>query len=219
MNPLANAGQRLVTIVDLGIQNILSVENAFRVIGASVQTAKTAEAIQNVHFLVLPGVGAFGTAQARLEETGLADAIKKHATEKRLPLLGLCLGMQLLADSSDEFGHHLGLGLIPGKVVRLQDQSPEFRVPNIGWRAVIPTGQSVILPVEPSRLPETSYYHVHSFHFQCEESKDVAGISNFGRQTIASAVHRANIFGTQFHPEKSQDAGLDLLHAVLHGLN
>lgn len=218
MNPSANSGQKLVTIVDLGIQNILSVENAFRVIGADVQIVKTAEEIQNAHFLVLPGVGAFGAAQARLEETGLAKAIKKHATEKRLPLLGLCLGMQLLATSSDEFGSHLGLGLIPGKVTRLQEQLPDFRVPNIGWRAVRSTGQSCFLPIDPPNHADTSFYHVHSFHFQCDETKDVAGVSNFGHQTIASAIHRANVFGTQFHPEKSQDAGLDLLHAVLHGL-
>ena len=140
MNPWASSGQKLVTIVDLGIQNILSVENAFRAIGANVQMAKTPLDIQNANFVVLPGVGAFGAALARLKKTGLADAIKRHATEKRLPLLGLCLGMQLLATSSDEFGNHLGLGLIPGKVTRLQDQLPEFRVPNIGWRAVRSTG-------------------------------------------------------------------------------
>jgi len=218
MNPWASSGQKLVTIVDLGIQNILSVENAFRAIGANVQMAKTPLDIQNANFVVLPGVGAFGAALARLKETGLADAIKRHATEKRLPLLGLCLGMQLLATSSDEFGNHLGLGLIPGKVTRLQDQLPEFRVPNIGWRAVRSTGQSRFLPIDPPHQAETSFYHVHSFHFQCDKGEDVAGVSNFGHQTITSVIHRANVFGTQFHPEKSQDAGLDLLHAVLHGL-
>jgi glutamine amidotransferase len=219
MNLLANPGTRQVTIIDLGIQNILSVENAFRVIGAEVRIAKNVQDIQNSKFLVLPGVGAFGAAQARLEQTGLAEAIKKHVNECQLPLVGLCLGMQLLATSSDEFGNHLGLDLIPGKVTRLQDQPPDFRVPNIGWRSVLPTGSSCLFPSDQANQSGSSFYHVHSFHFMCDKTDDVAGCSNFGAQTVTSVVHRKNVFGTQFHPEKSQDAGLDLLHAVLHGLS
>lgn len=209
---------RQVTLIDLGVQNILSVENAFRVIGADVQVAKTAREIDGVDFLVLPGVGAFGAAQARLNETGLVEAIKKHAVEKRLPLLGLCLGMQLLGTASDEFGNHLGLNLIPGKVTRLQDQLPTFRVPNIGWRSVKSTGQSSLFSAALPQNTDASFYHVHSYHFQCDDNAHVAGVSNFGNQTVASVIHRGNVFGTQFHPEKSQDAGLDLLHAILHGL-
>ena len=144
----SSSDRKAVSIVDLGIQNILSVENAFKIIGADVRIVSEPREIDNARFLVLPGVGAFGAAQAKLEETGLAAAIKKHAIEKGLPLLGLCLGMQLLATTSDEFGNHLGLGLIPGRVTRLKEQLPDFRVPNIGWRTVTSTGQSSLLPAD-----------------------------------------------------------------------
>jgi glutamine amidotransferase len=216
MKPEDQTGHKQVTIVDLQVQNILSVENAFRVIGADVRVVRQASELDEARFVVLPGVGAYGAAAARLAETGLAAAIRRHAIERRLPVLGLCLGMQLLADSSDEYGFNQGLGLIPGRVVRLDDQPPEFRVPNIGWREVHGTGHSAVLP---RAMDGRSFYHVHSFHMHCTHAADVAGVSNFGATDIASIVHRGNVFGTQFHPEKSQDAGLDLLHAVLHGLS
>ncbi len=215
MTLAAQAGRELVTIIDLEIQNILSVENAFRVIGADVRVVKSAQDVEDASFLVLPGVGAFGAAAARLEETGIAAAVRRHAQQKHLPVLGLCLGMQLLADTSDEYGFNRGLGLIPGRVVRLLDKPPEFRVPNIGWREVRHSGHS---PLLPNTAQVRSFYHVHSFHLQCDDPTQVAGWSRFGDVDIASIVHRDNVMGTQFHPEKSQDAGLDLLHALLHRL-
>lgn len=215
MNFPAKKERPLVTIIDLEIQNILSVENAFRVVGADVRIIKTTRELDGSGFVVLPGVGAFGTAAARLKETGMGIALRHHALELRLPLMGLCLGMQLLADTSEEYGLNDGLGLIPGKVVQLQDMPPEFRVPNIGWREVKSTGNSDLLP---QLVKQNSYYHVHSYHFQCADSADIAGFTRFGDGDIVSVVHRANVFGTQFHPEKSQDAGLDMLHTVLHFL-
>lgn len=205
-----------VTIIDLEIQNILSVENAFRVVGAEVAIARDAAAVAAAEFLVLPGVGAFGAAMERLHETGIAQAVCSHARVKRLPLMGMCLGMQLLADGSHEYGFHPGLGLIPGTVELLQEAPPDYRVPNIGWREVVASGNSALLP----RGSETrSFYHVHSYHMICAQAGDVAASSRFGAADITSVVHRDNIFATQFHPEKSQDAGLDLLHAVLHALH
>jgi imidazole glycerol-phosphate synthase subunit HisH len=206
---------RVISIIDLGVQNILSVENAFRVIGADVRVVKDAAQVADAEFLVLPGVGSFGAAAARLEATGLMSAVRRHAKERKLPLVGLCLGMQLMAESSEEHGVHEGLGLIPGKVVRLEEAPPQFRVPNIGWRTVSLQGTSTLLP---RALDGRSYYHVHSFHLRCTDPSDVAGVSRFGGDHIASIVHRGNVFGTQFHPEKSQDAGLDLLHAVWNEL-
>ena len=207
--------EKTVCIVDLGIQNILSVENAFRTIGADVQIITTPDQIEQAQFLVLPGVGAYSAAMEKMRNAGHDLAIRRHALDKKKPLLGLCLGMQLLADSSEEFGTSKGLGLIRGKVVRLADQPPQFRVPNIGWRDVKNTGNSRLLGKLQKPL---AFYHVHSFHFECDDPLDVAGTSMFGQRDITSIVHKANIFGAQFHPEKSQDAGLDLLHAVLHTL-
>lgn len=213
---MADAGKfKTVTIVDLGIQNILSVENAFQVIGAQTRVVTDAAGVASAEFLVLPGVGSFGAAVARLRETRIFDAVRDHALVHCRPVVGLCLGMQLLADSSDEHGEHAGLGLVPGRVVRLNEIPPEYRVPNIGWRNVSLTGRSKLLPAS---LDKRSFYHVHSYHFVCADAAHMAGVSKFGNDDIAAIVHRSNVFGTQFHPEKSQDAGLDLLHTVLTAL-
>ncbi len=206
--------KKTVSIVDLGIQNIHSVENAYRTIGADVRIVTTVTEAEEAQFLVLPGVGAYSRAVEKLSDTGLDRVIRRHAIEKRRPLLGLCLGMQLLADASEEFGCNEGLGLIKGRVIKLIDQPPQFRVPNIGWREVRPTGNSGLLPDGGT----CAYYHVHSFHFKCDNVLDVAATTHFGTQNIASIVHRGNVVGAQFHPEKSQEAGLNMLHFILHNL-
>jgi glutamine amidotransferase len=209
--------QREVTIVDLQIQNIQSVANAFRTIGARVRVAADAGGIESAEFLVLPGVGSFSAAAACLGKGTLRQAIRRHALEEKRPVLGLCLGMQLLADSSEEHGLHDGLGLIPGQVVRLQEVPPEFRVPNVGWREVrFRAGAEGQLP---SGLDGRSFYHVHSFHFVTRDPAHTIAASRFGEGEIASIVRRGNVVGTQFHPEKSQEAGLDLLHALLQQLH
>jgi imidazole glycerol-phosphate synthase subunit HisH len=211
------SAQREVTIVDLQIQNIQSVENAFRTVGARVKVATDAAAIEGAEFLVLPGVGSFSAAATRLRIGSLRQAIRRHALEKGRPVLGLCLGMQLLADSSEEHGLHDGLGLIPGRVVRLQEAPPDFRVPNVGWRQVRfrPGAEGQV----PSALDGRSFYHVHSFHFLTKDPAHTVGISRFGDGDIASIVRNDHVVGTQFHPEKSQEAGLDLLHALLQQLH
>lgn len=208
--------QRVVTVVDLQIQNILSVENALRVVGAQVNVIRDAADIANADLLVLPGVGSFGAAAARLHSSGMAAAIRHHAQVCKRPVVGLCLGMQLLADSSEEHGEHVGLGLISGKVCRLKESLPDHRVPNVGWREVsLSEGASALLP---DSLHGRSYYHVHSYHFQTTDPGHTTGTSQFGSVRIASIVQRDLTVGTQFHPEKSQQAGLDLLHALINGL-
>jgi len=207
---------RVVTIVDLHIQNIMSVENALRVVGAQVKVAQDAAAIANADLLLLPGVGSFRAAAERLHDSGMADAIKHHAITCKRPVIGLCLGMQLMADFSEEHGTHAGLGLIPGKVVRLDEAPPEFRVPNVGWREVSLVERAIDLL--PQALNNRSYYHVHSYHFQTSDPSHTIGTSEFGTSRIASIVKHGSIVGTQFHPEKSQEAGLDLLHTLIIGL-
>lgn len=207
------SSRRKVTLVDLQIQNILSVSHALHVVGAEVIVARDAATVAAADLLVLPGVGSFAEASRRLVETGLAQAIQQHALLHQRPVVGLCLGMQLLADSSDEHGLHRGLGLISGTVVKLQEQPPEHRVPNVGWRTVHLSANAT--PLLPSGLDGADFYHVHSYHFRVADPAYRIGVSRFGGGEIASIVRRDNVLGTQFHPEKSQEPGLDLLHALV----
>jgi len=202
----------MVTIIDLDIGNLHSVANAFRRIGAQVSVATTASEAAGAHILVLPGVGAFERGMANLHARGFGPLITRHAVERRAPLIGICLGMQLLADRSYEHGTTAGLGLIAGDVIRLEPGSSAERVPNIGWKPVDASRPSALFP---ARIDGQSFYHVHSYHLACSNATDVAATIAFGGRRIVTAVQRENIFGVQFHPEKSQDAGLDLLSSLL----
>lgn len=206
----------MVTILDLDIGNLLSVANALRRVGAEVSIARTVEAAQDARILVLPGVGAFERASRRLHEHGFDSLVRRHALERGQPLIGICLGMQLLADRSFEHGEFAGLGLIPGEVVQLAAQPPRYRVPHVGWARVKSVKSS---PMFPPSVDGQSFYHVHSYHLVCRDARDIAATFEFGGQDVVTAVHRANVFGVQFHPEKSQDAGLNLLHSLLAHVN
>ena len=212
MNPTSASGRR-VTLVDLQSQNILSVAHALEVVGAEVVIARDAASLQMADLLLLPGVGSFAEASRRLFDTGMAEAIQHHAKVLKRPVVGFCLGMQLLADSSEEHGLNPGLGLIPGQVLKLHDHPPEYRVPNVGWRTVhLGPGAA---PCLPTALDGADFYHVHSYHFQVANPSHCVGRSRFASADIASIVQRGQAFGTQFHPEKSQEPGLDLLHALV----
>jgi glutamine amidotransferase len=208
-----SASGRRVTLLDLQSQNILSVAHALEVVGAEVVIARDAASLQTAELLLLPGVGSFAEASRRLFDTGMAQAIQHHVKVLKRPVVGFCLGMQLLADSSEEHGLNPGLGLIPGQVVKLREHPPEDRVPNVGWRTVH------LGPGAPSCLPPAlngaDFYHVHSYHFQVANPSDCVGSSRFANEDVASIVQRGQVFGTQFHPEKSQEPGLDLLHALV----
>lgn len=201
-----------ITVVDLDIGNLQSVTNAFQRVGADLSVVRDAAEAADAEILVLPGVGAFERAMRRLDAQGLRPVIRRHALERRKPLIGICLGMQLLADRSFEHGRFEGLGLIAGDVVQLEPSPPEYRVPNIGWRTVNAAKTSAMFP---AGVDGQSFYHVHSFHLACRDKTDVAATFEFGGARVVTAVERGNVFGVQFHPEKSQDAGLDLLHALL----
>lgn len=203
----------MVTIIDLSIGNLQSVANAFRRVGAEVSIAQTPDESEGAQVLVLPGVGAFERASIQLHERHFGPLLRRHVLERRRPLIGICLGMQLLADRSHENGSFEGLGLIPGEVLRLEPQPPEGRVPNIGWMRVRAAKTS---PMFPAEVAGECFYHVHSYHLVCNDPSDVAATINFGSQEIVTAVERRNVFGVQFHPEKSQDAGLNLLRSLLN---
>lgn len=194
-----------IVAVDAGISNIRSVETAFERIGHPVRTITEPDQFNDPDAIILPGVGAFEAAMKALGERGLDKQIKEKASSGT-PVLGVCLGMQLYSDVSEEFGTHQGLGLIPGRIVRLNPREEGVRVPNIGWHGVRPVANSTLFGED-----EETFYHVHSYHFRCEDQKDVAATIDYGGETVVVAVQRGNMFGVQFHPEKSQDAGLDLL--------
>lgn len=206
----------MVTIVDLDTGNLQSVANAFKRVGAEVSVARTPDAAANAQILVLPGVGAFERAMNRLRECRLGPVVRRHALERRRPLIGICLGMQLLADRSYEHGRFEGLGIIGGEVVQLAPQPPVYRVPNIGWTAVTAAKPSAMFPAD---VDGQSFFHVHSYHLVCKHPEDVAATFEFGGLPIVTAIERENVFGMQFHPEKSQDAGLNLLHSLLLHVN
>ncbi len=202
----------MLAIVDLDIGNLQSVVGAFRRVGADGRIASTVDEALGADILVLPGVGAFERAMTSLRAKGFDRLIKDHVRELQKPLIGICLGMQLLADRSHEHGTTEGLGLIAGEVVRLEPRMPQERVPNIGWMPVRAAKPS---PMFPSGVDGEAFYHVHSFHLECRRPSDVAATVTFGGRQLVTAVERENVFGVQFHPEKSQDAGLNLLDSLL----
>lgn len=160
--------------------------------------------------IVLPGVGAFAPAYANLCSKGFDEAIKEAVACRSVPLLGICLGMQLLAESSAEGGERQGLGLLPGAVVRLESLNDE-RIPHMGWNSVTPTDQSTIL--FDGIAPGTDFYFVHSYHLRCPESV-IAARTDYCGGFVSSAV-KGSVMAVQFHPEKSQKAGFRLLQNFL----
>lgn len=175
-------------------------------VGAAWSLGETPAQLADAQALLLPGVGAFGDGMQSLQARDLVSPIQAHAARGK-PILGICLGMQLLAEASEEFGFHPGLGLIKGRVRRLPEL-PGFRVPNIGWCDMrIRPGSSLLDAAGPDR----AFYFVHSFYLDCSEKTDIVGWLEVGAERIVVAVERGLIFGAQFHPEKSQDAGLAVL--------
>lgn len=196
----------VITIVDLQVSNLRSVCNTFYRLGADISIATTAEEVASASAIILPGVGAFARAMDTLWGRGLVEPLRRRVLDEGVPLLGLCLGMQLLADRSEEGGDHAGLGLIGGTVERLRPGGPDALVPNIGWYPVRATDGEY-----RDVLDGHSFYFVHSYHFVCANGGDVAATFDYDGNPVAAAVQRGHTFGCQFHPEKSQDAGLDLL--------
>jgi imidazole glycerol-phosphate synthase subunit HisH len=201
----------MIAIVDYGMGNLGSVQNMLRKLGAeSVRTSDPAE-IAQADKLVLAGIGGFDGAMERLEEAGLVPVLNEQVIERRVPILGVCLGMQVMAQSSTE-GTRRGLGWLDAEVLRFE--FPEDRplpVPHMGWEVVVPTRPS---PLFDPTDPEPRFYFSHAFHLVCRDPADVAATTTYGYE-FAAAVHRGNILGTQFHPEKSHVFGLDVYRRFL----
>jgi imidazole glycerol-phosphate synthase subunit HisH len=195
-----------ITVVDMRISNLASVLQSLRQVNAPPYQFATKDNLERATAIVLPGVGAFGDGMSSLSHLGLVEPLRK-AAKAGVPILGICLGMQLLADSSEEFGLHEGLGLIPGQVKRLDSRGTEFRVPNIGWCDVVSRRPSVLLPAVGDRC----FYHIHSYYMAPADSSVITGTIEFAGAPHAVAVEKDNMLGVQFHPEKSQDDGLQVL--------
>ena len=198
----------MIAIVDYGVGNLFSLKSSFAAIGVEAQVTGDAEALRRADRILLPGVGAFGDAADKLKKSGLGDAVTEQARAGK-PLLGICLGMQLLFDKSYEYGEHAGLGLIGGNVRPIAEVIPAtLKVPHIGWNALHMERTSPLLRFV--REGDCVYF-VHSFYAaDCAES--VIATAEYGA-ALTAAVQRDNVFGCQFHPEKSGPVGLNILRA------
>jgi glutamine amidotransferase len=199
----------LTVIIDYGMGNLGSARRAFEECGSNVLVSDKPEDIFRADKILLPGVGSYRDGMKLLKERGFYDAIHK-AVEKEIPLLGICLGMQLLADKGYEGGETDGLGLIHGEVDKFQPQSGE-RIPHIGWNEIYFKKESYIFQ---NVLDATDFYFVHSYHFAPTSDEDVIGKTPYCGGFV-SAVGRGHVFGTQFHPEKSQKPGFALIKSFL----
>jgi glutamine amidotransferase len=202
----------MIALIDMEMGNLRSVAEAISRIGVELQVTDRPEDIARADTVILPGVGAFGDAMAKLRENALVDALRQHASVEMKPLLGICLGMQILADEGEEHGQQVGLGIISGRVVRVSPTQPGFRVPNVGWCDVEVSEDRILNQWIP---PDESFYFSHSYHFECSSPGNVAATIDYSGHVLTVAVEQNNIFGVQFHPEKSQEAGLNFLDSFL----
>ncbi|MBE6963949.1 MAG: imidazole glycerol phosphate synthase subunit HisH [Ruminococcaceae bacterium] len=199
----------MIAIVDYGVGNLFSLSSSLKALGLEAEITCDAQRLRSADRIILPGVGAFGDAKAKLDATGLVPVLLEEAEKK--PFLGICLGMQLLFDRSTEYGDHAGLGLVPGRVVDLREDLADktLKVPHMGWNSL------QIVKDDPlfKYFKDGEYvYYVHSFYAKdCMES--TLGTSAYGNVAVTGVVRSGRVYGTQFHPEKSGDAGLRLLKA------
>ena len=198
----------MIAIIDYGVGNLFSLKSSFAAIGAEVKVTARKEDIENADRIILPGVGAFEDAAEKLRQSGLVDVIKEQAAKGK-PLMGICLGMQMLFEKSYEYGEHEGLGLIKGSVRPITDVIPAgLKVPHIGWNVLRFRKES---PLFKYISDGDFVYFVHSYYAaDCDEA--VIADSEYGAY-LTAAVADGNVFGCQFHPEKSGDVGLNILRA------
>ena len=198
----------MIAVVDYDAGNVKSVEKAIEKLGAKhILTSDPAE-IAKADAVILPGVGNFGDCVSKLKERGLDTSLKEYAASGK-PFLGICVGLQLLFDESEESPGVKGLGILPGKIKRFPG-SADLKVPQIGWNDIIESKGRLLEGIDK----ETYFYFVHSFYLECEDPSIVTSRTEYGI-TYDSSVEKGNVFATQFHPEKSSDAGLKVLSNFL----
>lgn len=196
-----------IAIIDYGMGNLHSVKRKFERIGARVFVTSVPNDLANADKIVLPGVGHFAMAMQNLAKAGMIDALNEAVLKRSKPILGICLGMQLFANSSEE-GNVRGLGWIDADVVRFNvKETVRFKVPHMGWNEIAAEKESPLLQGLP---PKSEFYFVHSYYFVCHDAADILCQTDYA-YPFTSAVSKDNIYGVQFHPEKSHDAGEAML--------
>lgn len=211
-----SARKPIIGIIKLGIGNIGSVSNMLKHIDSMPAIIECPSKISSMDAIVLAGVGAFDTAAKALKLAGWDSAIQQLVAENKRPILGICLGMQLFANGSEE-GTLPGLGIVPGFVKRLQTiENSTLRIPHMGWDTVVP--KKDVNGFGFNETCPTRFYFTHSYHMECADSSDVWLTCNYGSQFVA-ACQRKKIFGVQFHPEKSHRFGMSFMRAFVGSLN
>ncbi len=198
----------MIAIIDYGVGNLFSLESSFKAIGTQTVVTSDKEVLQKADKIILPGVGAFCDAAAKLRETGLSEVVT-HLAKSGKPLMGICLGMQLLFDKSYEYGEHDGLGLIPGCIVPMEGKIlKELKIPHIGWNKLEFKKQSKLFKYIKNG---DFVYFVHSY-YACDCDDTITSTAEYGAD-ITATVEKGNVYGCQFHPEKSGNVGLAILKA------
>lgn len=197
----------MISIINYGMGNVGSVLNMFKRIGVQANIVNTSEEILKAEKILLPGVGAFGNAMNLIDEKGFRNALHVKALEEKIPMLGICLGMQLLTNGSEENKGIAGLGLIDADTIKFDLEDKELKIPHMGWNCIFGSKENEFI----KNLPDNpKYYFVHSYHVRCNNLNDELAYCNYGKPFTAM-VQKDNIYGAQFHPEKSHKYGMKLL--------
>jgi glutamine amidotransferase len=200
-----------IAVVDYGAGNLHSVRHALELVGGDVVVTTHPEDLREAERIVLPGVGAFGECAAGLRASGFVESLEEEVRHRGKPLLGICVGLQLLAREGHEHGVHAGLGWVPGIVRKLEADAAGLKIPHVGWNDITATSASRIFD---GFRRDTTFYFTHSFHLALDDPSFEAAYCEYGGRFTA-AVLKDNVVATQFHPEKSQENGLKLLENFL----
>lgn len=203
----------MIYIINYGIGNLGSVKNMLKKIGVEAQYAMTEKDIFAAKKLILPGVGAFDSCMQALNASGMLEAIKKQVLVNKIPLLGICVGYQMLTQKSEE-GHLSGLGWLKAETVKFQDDSRQMKIPHMGWNYIKPVGNHPLIEVYTKQSPPSRAYFVHSYYVKAQDKKDVILETEY-IQIFASGMAHENIMGVQFHPEKSHKFGMQLFRSFV----
>ena len=203
----------MIAIVDYGVGNLFSLKSSFAAIGADAVVTSDEKILRGADKIILPGVGAFGDAAAKLRDSGLSEVVREEAKNGK-PLMGICLGMQMLLEKSFEYGEYEGLGLIKGEIRPISETIPSgLKIPHIGWNALNYIGEKS--PIFKYISEGDHVYFVHSYYIDPEDTDIVSSYTEYGKKLPVS-IEKDNLFAVQFHPEKSGDAGMEILKKFIN---